>query len=108
MKKAQRKSLQLTVLWVFFIFSGLFISKAEALNLQSYWLCRRGDEVRTLRVETSDVSCLAWYTKEGTDSKVADSKGGQFCSEVVIQIKDTLIGAGWRCRDISKSGVTQY
>ncbi|MEY4616220.1 MAG: hypothetical protein RJB66_1180 [Pseudomonadota bacterium] len=108
MKKAQGKVLMATVLWVFFIALGLVTSTAEAGTFQSYWLCRRGEEVRTLRVEVKESACRAWYSKEGLDSKVADSKGDQFCSDVISQIKDTLISAGWRCRDISSSGVTQY
>jgi hypothetical protein len=91
------------LLWAIFI-SGV-ANLAQAAD-SSYWLCRRAMEVRTLRVDTSETSCVAWYTKDGLDEKVADSKDAALCSSIVLRIKNTLQSAGWKCTDISSSQIS--
>lgn len=106
MKKAQGTVLQTLRLWVF-LFSLMMAMQVQALPIEGYWLCRRAPDVRTLRIESKDGSCVSWYTKDGLDEKVAESKEGQLCYDVVDRIKETLLAAGWKCKDISRSRITE-
>lgn len=105
MKKAQGMILRNIQLWVFFIF--VFGAQAQALAESSYWLCRRTMEVRTLRFKAKEASCVAWYSKEGLEERVADTKDVELCKSIVFRIKSTLELAGWKCKDISNSQITQ-
>ena len=105
MREAQGMMKQSVKLWAFFIFASIFSSSVLAEN--SYWLCRRSMEVRTLRLNSNEASCQAWYTKEGIDERVADTKDVVLCRSIVIKIKTTLEAAHWKCKDISSSQITR-
>ena len=64
-------------------------------------------EIRTLRTNQSNEVCNSWYTKEGIDEKVADSKDLELCLNVIFRIKATLESANWKCKDISASQITE-
>lgn len=104
MREAQGTMKQLLKLWAFFICANLFSSAVLAEN--SYWLCRRIMEVRTLRLSSNEISCQAWYTKEGRDERVADTKDVELCRSIILKIKSTLESANWKCKDISNSQIT--
>lgn len=105
MRIAQRTFPMKLKLWAIFILGIGCFAQAET---SSYWLCRKSMEVRTLRIEKTSVSsCLAWYAKVGIDEKVADSKDLSLCITIVEKIRETLQAAGWRCKDISNSRISQ-
>jgi hypothetical protein len=104
MKLVQRKVQLNKLLWAFFICTLTYQARAEAGS--SYWLCRKSMEVRTLRIQATDLICVAWYTKDGLDEKVADSKDSTLCGHIVSKIRATLESAGWRCKDISSSQIS--
>lgn len=106
MNKAQRLNLFKPWLWAFFIALGS-VAVVHALPIDTYWLCRSGAEVRTLRVETDQSLCVGWYTKQGVDEKVAESKETQLCREVILRIKETLESSAWKCKNISNSKISQ-
>jgi hypothetical protein len=95
----------MAILWAFFI-SGVG-SLAQANPGSSYWLCRRGMEVRTLRIQNTDSGCLAYYTKEGVDDKIGDSKEIELCKSVILKVKGILEYAGWKCKDISSARISR-
>ncbi len=105
MKIAQRLIFKKIQLWAFFI--CIFGAQVNALAESSYWLCRRSMEVRTLRLKIKEDSCVAWYTKEGLEERIADTKDIELCKSIVSKIKGTLESAGWKCKDISNSQITE-
>jgi hypothetical protein len=101
MQIAQNVFIKKQLFWAIFIFS---LHCASHASQSSYFLCRRAMDVRTLRIQTpKDGPCVAWYTKEGLDHKVAESRDSTFCIEVVKQIKETLV---WKCKDISSARIS--
>lgn len=102
---AQSSFLKKQWLWAILVF-GIH-SSVIASTSPSYFLCRRAMDVRTLRIQVlQDGSCIGWYTKEGLDQKVALSKDTPFCNEIIKKIRETLIGAGWKCKDISGARIS--
>jgi hypothetical protein len=71
------------------------------------WLCRKSLEVRTLRVEKKLGSCTALYNKSGLNRKMLSSTNKDNCSPMIQKIKGNLEAAGWKCKDISDSLVTE-
>jgi len=126
MKMAQRVIFKNQILWAFFISiifgltvegveSGLSttpevqIASASILETPTYkdqWLCRKSSEVRTLRVELKE-GCSALYNKSGHVQKIVSSKNKDNCVPVVLKIKGNLETAGWKCKDISDSLITE-
>lgn len=105
MNLAQRLIIINIHLWAIFI-AGY--PQAEAAPKFSYWLCRRGTEVRTLRVRHKDSVCSTLYAKEGRDEKVAESKEPELCLSILNKIKSNLQSADWKCKDISNSQITDF
>lgn len=128
MEIAQSGILKNLILWAFFMLClALFPGKgamaeespvlenkplvvmAEANLPTSYgdqWLCRKSQEVRTLRVEKKEDSCNALYNKFGHDQKILSTKNKDNCTPVVLRVKGNLETAGWKCKDISDSLIT--
>ena len=89
--------------------SKALVATTEANVLTSYedqWLCRKSQEVRTLRVEKKEDSCNALYNKFGHDQKILSTKNKDNCTPVVLRVKGNLETAGWKCKDISDSLIT--
>jgi hypothetical protein len=112
--EAQNLSLIRLKLWVFLI-AALFLPlnsafslvQEEELNDKSYYMCRLNGEVRTIRMlKRLDGSCYVYYTKNGIDQKISDSKNLSVCPDVFQRIQSNLEQAGWRCKNISSSKVT--
>lgn len=135
MKTAQREILKNLKLWAFFMLSLTLFSAqwgqaeesapvpaptstenksqaaeaptSEATALyKDQWLCRKSQEVRTLRVEKYESSCNALYNKLGQDQNILSSKNKDNCTPVVLRVKGNLETAGWKCKDISDSQIT--
>jgi hypothetical protein len=112
--KAQNLSLNRLKLWVFFIsvslvlpISSIALIQEEEIDDKSYFMCRLEGEVRTIRMlKRLDGSCYVNYTKKGIDQKISDSKNLVSCPEVFQRIKSNLEQAGWRCKNISSSNIT--
>jgi hypothetical protein len=112
--KAHKLNYKKLFLWAFFIL-GYFVwpSKSfsliqdEELNDKSYFMCRFEGEVRTIRMmKRVDGSCYVNYTKKGIDQKISEAKSAEVCPEVFERIKSNLEQAGWRCKNISLSKIT--
>jgi hypothetical protein len=73
---------------------------------QTYFLCKNGAAVRTMRVEQKDQGCKAFYTKSGVDKVVGKSGTSDVCLQVVNRIKSNLETGSWKCRDISQTRVS--
>lgn len=72
-----------------------------------YLICKNKKMVRTLRVlKKSNGGCSATYTKEGVDQTVGNSWAVERCSRIIINIKDNLEKAAWKCKDISEARVS--
>lgn len=72
-----------------------------------YLICKNKKMVRTLRVsKKSNGGCSATYTKEGVDQIVGNSWAVERCSKIIINIKDNLEKADWKCKDISETRVS--
>lgn len=76
------------------------------VSYEDQWLCRKSQEVRTLRVEKKEDSCNALYNKFGHDQKIISTKNKDNCAPVVLRVKGNLETAGWKCKDISDSLIT--
>lgn len=77
------------------------ISLASALTPQ-HLLCKSGETVRSVRVESSgSEGCKVLYTKGGRDQNVGGGKGSATCSRIVENIRSNLTAAGYACRNIS-------
>lgn len=81
------------------ILVSLTLANDGALSI--YYICKRGEEVRTLRVEAEAESCRAYYTKLGLDELIGSAKQTKVCTEVVDGVKNNLISANWNCKSVS-------
>ncbi len=70
-----------------------------------FLLCKNLKVVRTLRVEKTKDRCTAYYTKAGIDKVVGTSIQPDKCRNFADQVRDNIVKAGWKCREI-KSEVT--
>jgi hypothetical protein len=76
-------------------------------DTQSYFLCKSGAAVRTIRVEQKEnQACHTYYTKEGIDKMVGKSGTADVCLQVANKIKINLEAGNWKCRDISQTRVS--
>lgn len=89
----------LKILIPLFLFSlSCFAADSEP---SVYVICKRGDEVRTLRVESEGENCKAFYTKVGVDDPVGTAKQTKVCEEVVLGVQKNLESANWNCKSVS-------
>lgn len=80
---------------------------ASSKNDPVYLICKNKKLVRTLRVsKKSNGGCSATYTKEGVDQVVGNSWALDRCSRIIVNIKDNLEKADWKCKDISEARVS--
>lgn len=130
MKRTQSEIFKNLNLWVFFVFiSSLLLyeessavplletsisgvqktisSVKERASYSEQWLCRRVSEVRTLRVEKRSEFCRGLYTKLGVEQAIVSSKSKENCLPIVEKVKTNLETAGWKCKDISGSLITE-
>ena len=83
-------------------------SSEEKSTAEYFVLCKNLKIVRSLRVEASPQKCTAIYTKLGQDRSIGTSQRGvENCRSFVNQVKDTLIKAGWKCKEM-KSGQVSH
>ena len=88
------------------VFGGLSAYAAEP----QYFLCKNKKIVRTLRAlppASEGANCLAIYTKNGVDKEVGSGKMYGSCVNIIGNIKANLEKAGWACKDISSSKISQ-
>ena len=112
--RAHNLSLFRLKLWAFIICasfaysnSAFSLSLEEEIDDKSYFMCRLDGEVRTIRMlKRLDGSCFVNYTKKGIDQKISDSKSLTICPDIFQRIKSNLEQAGWKCKNISSSNVT--
>lgn len=112
--RAHNLSFKKLSLWAFCIFGYLLwplpsysLIQEEELDDKSYFMCRLDGEVRTIRMmKRIDGSCFVNYTKKGIDQKISESKSALVCPDVFQRIKSNLEQAGWHCKNISSSKVT--
>ncbi len=69
----------------------------------TYYLCKLGRQVRSLRVDISNSGCKAYYTKQGVDQEVGKSGEKDLCFRVTNRIRKNLEGGDWKCQDVSAS-----
>jgi hypothetical protein len=74
----------------------------------TYLMCQNGSNVRTIRfLPMKAGGCKTGYTKEGgTEQIVAESWSKSRCLSVMNNIRENLIHANWKCRDISNSRIS--
>jgi len=72
----------------------------------SYYICKSGASVRTIRISKKGNVCKTFYTKEGVDAMVSKSSNPQTCGDVAGRIKTNLESSNWKCKDISNSRVS--
>jgi len=85
-----------------------FVSAANAAEPQ-YFLCKNKKIVRTLRSippVSEGTDCKAVYTKNGEDKEVGAGKMYSSCVNIINNIKTNLEKAGWTCKDISSSKIS--
>lgn len=76
---------------------------AEEIPKVTYYLCKLGRQVRSLRVDIENSGCKAYYTKQGVDQEVGKSSDKDLCFRVTNRIRKTLEGGDWKCQDVSAS-----
>jgi hypothetical protein len=73
----------------------------------TYMICKLKGSVRTLRVHKKDGGgCQTTYTKEGVDKVVSEAWATKSCEKVLLNIRDNLEKASWKCKDISEARVS--
>lgn len=74
----------------------------------TYLMCQNGANVRTIRFLPSKAGgCKTGYTKEGgAEQIVAESWNKSRCFSVMSNIRENLMNANWKCRDISDSRIS--
>jgi hypothetical protein len=73
----------------------------------THLICKIGHNVRTIRIDKTEAGgCETIYTKNGKDSKEAESSTMPKCLQVLHGIRINLEKASWKCRDISQSRVS--
>jgi hypothetical protein len=61
--------------------------------------CSVHGDVRILDLRRKDGGCELGYTKNGTESIVANSGNGlTYCEKTLDKIKERLVGAGFECK----------
>ncbi|MBX3039432.1 MAG: hypothetical protein KF789_01835 [Bdellovibrionaceae bacterium] len=103
-KKFQKPGLRLLIALPVFVFLA-FASSAHADDA-AYSLCKLDKEVRTLRIQKEEGKCLAIYNKYGKDQNVGEAQNHSSCEDILGRVKTTLEGAGWKCRAVQSSGVS--
>jgi hypothetical protein len=73
----------------------------------SYYLCKSGPAVRTIRIQKKGNICKTFYTKEGVDKVVSKSSKSENCVDVASKIKHNLEVSDWKCKDISKARLSE-
>jgi len=80
----------------------------EKATSEYFILCKNLKIVRSLRVEATPQKCTAIYTKLGQDRSIGTSQRGVVnCRSFVNQVRDTLVNAGWKCKEM-KSGQVSH
>lgn len=103
-KTYQKPGPRLLMVLPVFAFLG-FLSFARAEDA-SYSLCKLDKEVRTLRIEKEEGKCLTIYNKYGKDQHVGEAQNHSSCEDILGRVKSTLENAGWKCRSVQSSGVS--
>ena len=92
---------------LFFLFT-LFISLSIfAQESSTYVFCSQKSFVRTIRVERGANGCRTIYTKKGVDKEVGTGLYLESCMRFLENIRKNLVAAGWKCRDVSQSKISQ-
>jgi len=87
--------------------AALLTSPARAEIGSRYTLCKLNKEVRTLRIEkVSGGRCKTAYSKLGKDQIVGEAQNPNSCGEVLERVKTNLESAGWKCREVKDSTVS--
>ncbi len=80
----------------------------ETTTSEYFILCKNLKIVRSLRVEATPQKCTAIYTKLGQDRSIGTSQRGvENCRNFVNQVRETLVNAGWKCKEM-KSGQVSH
>lgn len=70
-------------------------------------ICKNDKQVRTLRTDKiSDGGCRAVYTKQGVDQVVGSSVRTSGCETVLENIRKTLEGNVWKCKDVQAAALS--
>ena len=52
-------------------------------------------------------SCEAIYTKDGVDKVIGSAQKLFSCVDVLEGVKKTLLGAGWKCKEVKGEQISQ-
>ena len=100
--KPKRLTLVVMAISVFAFLSLSSVARAA----DQFSLCKLQQEVRTLRIESAAGKCQTIYNKYGKDQNVGESANPASCEGILGRIRATLENAGWRCRAVQSSGLT--
>lgn len=73
----------------------------------SFVICRNQKIVRTFRIEKKNGRYLAIYTKNGEDRIIGNAQKLFVCLDVIKSVKENLVKAGWKCKEIKKGDITR-
>lgn len=76
---------------------------------EEFILCRNAKTVRTIRVQKSQEKNGEWvtlYTKSGVDKVVGTGYSLESNVKIAGNIKRNLEEAGWRCRNVNETAVS--
>ena len=73
---------------------------------QIYWMCRNRSVIRTLKIEPYENGCRTAYTKDGVERNASVAQMPSSCVGIFANIRRNLESAGWKCKDISQSRVS--
>lgn len=96
---------------MFWVFSALLLTAnvSAADKLKDFILCRNNKTVRTIRVDkaTDTTDWITYYTKGGVDKEVGRGKSLDSNKKISDNIRKNLELAGWRCKNVSDSSVSE-
>ena len=99
-----KKSLAMFLALSACLFTFSRVSFAKDQKAHEYVLCKNQNEVRSLSVTVADdKSCVARYTKLGTDEVIAQSKTQELCHSRVRQIQNVLTSANYNCKNFANA-----
>lgn len=90
------------------IFSAFILPSicgATEYKPDGFILCKHDGSLRTLHSSVGESGCMAYYSKEGEQTKIAESKSKDYCRSVLSTVKATLEASNWKCRSTAKSTV---
>ena len=84
----------------------LFFALRASADPKEMIMCKRGKEVRTIRVESGSPKCKTLYSKQGSESIIGQGLNINSCEDIKLRVQKNLESGAWACKSIKESVVS--